>query len=349
MNKPKEYYPEFYHKFNCIASECPDTCCKEWDIVVDDEAFVFYSSISDEFGNSIISNTMIDQDGDRIFVLKNGKCPLLTGEKLCEIQLRYGEQHLCSTCREFPRISQDYTEFVEHMLSIACPEACRMVLSGECVFEDYSISKIQNDDNGYEKDFMNFLIKARAITAGLFTNNNKTFQEQLTDCIYYSDYIQRLIDINEFNLKKLYEYNIPINIDTFSSSRRFVFDVHKDMDIMDKKWLDEMYLSADSVLVNTHQTDSEYRNLALYYIYRYFLNAIDSYDIISVIKRIYCAYIVCSAMTDHAKAENDTQKRTLIIERYSKEIEHSYENINKLLEEFATNKNFSLRNIINSL
>ena len=32
----KIYTPEYYHHFHCIASACPDSCCKEWAVDVDD-------------------------------------------------------------------------------------------------------------------------------------------------------------------------------------------------------------------------------------------------------------------------------------------------------------------------
>ena len=31
-------YPDYYKKFRCIADKCPDTCCSDWQIVIDDES-----------------------------------------------------------------------------------------------------------------------------------------------------------------------------------------------------------------------------------------------------------------------------------------------------------------------
>ena len=30
--------PHYYRKFQCIASECEDTCCAGWEIMIDDKA-----------------------------------------------------------------------------------------------------------------------------------------------------------------------------------------------------------------------------------------------------------------------------------------------------------------------
>ena len=37
-------YHEFYRDFKCIANKCPDSCCKEWDVVVDDDSYLKYKN-----------------------------------------------------------------------------------------------------------------------------------------------------------------------------------------------------------------------------------------------------------------------------------------------------------------
>lgn len=348
MNGRKEFYPDFYGSFKCIAGHCPDTCCKEWDIVVDDEAYEFYTSVPGEFGRRLVESIHTDEDGDRVFTLQDGVCPFLSRDMLCEVQLRFGEEHICDTCRAFPRICQDYTEFAEYMLSLACPEVCRIIISENNPFDEFNISEIHNDDNGYSKDFMNFLLKARKLTADIFSDSSKTFRYQLRNCISFTEYVQTLIDNEIFEIDKLGEYEYK-EIRCDKVSRDFVFEMHRNLDIMDKKWIEDLCSSSNCVLYDTYETDCEYKNIALYYIYRYYLNAIDSYDIITTVKRIYCAYIVCSAMTVEFSAENDFDKRVHIMQRYSKEVEHSFENSDYLRDEFAINPNFSSENIIKTI
>ncbi len=348
MNGRKEFYPDFYKNFKCAASHCPDTCCKDWDVVVDDESYAFYSNVSGEFGDKLKNSIKIDEDGDRVFIFENKYCPFLNRTQLCEIQIKLGEEHVCDTCREFPRISQDYTEFTEYMLSLACPEACRMIISGDNIFGFLNITEIKNDNNGYSKAFMNFLLKARKLTVNIFYDNTKSFRYRLKHCIAFTEYVQTLIDDEIFDEDKLCEYEYQdINAEKVNSS--FVFNMHKDLDIMDNNWIKAVYAAKDCILNDTHETDCEYANMALYYIYRYYLNAIDNYDIITTIKRIYCVYIVCSAMTAALGAENEFEKRVMIMQKYSKEIEHSFENTEFLTVEFIENPNFSSENIIKTL
>ena len=112
----KHYFPKYCEKFRCIANLCPDSCCRDWDVVVDDTSFDFYNKVKGEFGDRLRSLMTIDEDGDRIFIRQGEKCPFWNSDMLCDIYINLGENHLCHTCKEFPRITQDYTAFCEHAL-----------------------------------------------------------------------------------------------------------------------------------------------------------------------------------------------------------------------------------------
>ena len=42
--------PNYFNEFKCIASECEDTCCAGWEIVIDDETHKRYEKVEGEFG-----------------------------------------------------------------------------------------------------------------------------------------------------------------------------------------------------------------------------------------------------------------------------------------------------------
>ncbi len=344
----EEYIPSFYKEFCCVAGKCPDTCCKDWDIVVDESAYKFYESLNGEYGENIRQSMITDEDGDIIFRLReDGFCPHLTAEKLCGIQVRFGESAVCETCRKFPRISQDYTEFTEYLLSMACPSAAKLMLE-ESKFDFLSNFTVKREDNGYSKEFMNFLLIARDITAEIFKNKSEPFANRLKKGLAYTEYVQQLIDDEKFDIKQLYEYKCnysPIE----GADRKFVFELHGNLDIMDSTYREELRACGEYALQANEATEREFENLALYYIYRYYLTAIASCDIITSIKRIYCAYVICSALISKNKAENDTEQRILIIQKYSKEVEHSFENTDILTDEFVFNDKFSSEYLISTL
>ena len=121
-------YHEFYRDFKCIANKCPDSCCKEWDVVVDDDSYLKYKNAEGKIGEKLRNVMTIDSDGDRIFTLDNSRCPFWNKNMLCDIYINLGENSLCETCKRFPRIILDYSKFQEKILSLACPEALRLML-----------------------------------------------------------------------------------------------------------------------------------------------------------------------------------------------------------------------------
>lgn len=122
-------FPDYYMKFHCIADKCPDSCCEKWEIVIDDETADIYENAAGEIGEKLRKSMIIDDEGDRVFVLNNGRCPFLEDSGLCEIHRKLGENCLCDTCHEYPRAVQDCGDFAECDLSLSCPEAARIILS----------------------------------------------------------------------------------------------------------------------------------------------------------------------------------------------------------------------------
>lgn len=345
MNDVKTVFQNFYDNFICVSSSCPDTCCKDWDVVVDDDTSEFYSAVCGDFGKKLRTCLKIDKDGDRVISFDNGICPFLNDKFLCDIQIKLGEEHLCDTCRVFPRLTQDYTEFSEQLLSLACPEAARMVLGycgGYDILSRYSEVK---EGNGYSAELMNFLLKAREMTFEILTQSDCSLREQLGHCLAFTEYVQTLIDNDRFNPNKLDEFKYTKSCEEHGDNT-YIFEMHRKLDIMDKQWLSEICSSSKCTLSDSIQIDNELRNMAFYYVFRYYLNAVDSYDIITNIKRLVCAYTVISSMIALCNADDDFNKRVLIVQKYSKEVEHSYENADFFVEEFYNNPLFSTENLL---
>ncbi|EGT5620056.1 flagellar protein FliB [Clostridium perfringens] len=119
--------PNYFNEFKCIASECEDTCCAGWEIVIDDETHKRYENVEGEFGD-ILRSKIVKSDGENIFLLNNGNCSFLNEKKMCEIYINLGENHLCYTCQQFPRYTEEFLELKEVGLSLSCPEAARIIL-----------------------------------------------------------------------------------------------------------------------------------------------------------------------------------------------------------------------------
>ncbi len=116
-----------FASFRCIAGACPDTCCAGWEVDLDENALRRYRKLPGAMGDEIRS-AICQEDDYTFFRLKNGQCPFLNKEKLCRLILELGEDSLSVTCREHPRFWEEYGNTRETCLSISCPEAARLLL-----------------------------------------------------------------------------------------------------------------------------------------------------------------------------------------------------------------------------
>lgn len=142
--------PNYFNEFKCIASECEDTCCAGWEIVIDDETHKRYENVEGEFGEILISK-IVKSDGENIFLLNNGNCSFLNEKKMCEIYINLGEDHLCYTCQQFPRYTEEFLDLKEVGLSLSCPEAARIILR-KAENTTFNLSEEDNCENEMQED-----------------------------------------------------------------------------------------------------------------------------------------------------------------------------------------------------
>ena len=67
-------YPHYYRKFQCIASECEDTCCAGWEIMIDDKALEKYKKAKGPVGNRL-KNSINWKEGS--FLQYHHRCAFL--------------------------------------------------------------------------------------------------------------------------------------------------------------------------------------------------------------------------------------------------------------------------------
>ncbi|MDK0626811.1 flagellin lysine-N-methylase [Clostridium perfringens] len=142
--------PNYFNEFKCIASECEDTCCAGWEIVIDDETHKRYENVEGEFGE-ILRSKIVKSDGENIFLLNNGNCSFLNEKKMCEIYINLGEDHLCYTCQQFPRYTEEFLDLKEVGLSLSCPEAARIILR-KAENTTFNLSEEDNCENEIKEE-----------------------------------------------------------------------------------------------------------------------------------------------------------------------------------------------------
>lgn len=94
---------DYVNKFSCLAGKCPDTCCKDWQIILDEDAIARYASLPGELGEQVRA-AMLTENGETRFRERGGNCVLLRDDGLCPLQAAYGAEMLCRTCFTHPAL-----------------------------------------------------------------------------------------------------------------------------------------------------------------------------------------------------------------------------------------------------
>ncbi|MBQ3443496.1 MAG: flagellin lysine-N-methylase [Selenomonadaceae bacterium] len=125
------FQPEYVSEFQCDGSKCDARCCKGWTITIDAATYKKYSRIKPKSkAKEIISRMKFDSEqGMYVIQLKEDtSCPFLTENKLCSLQLEYGEEILSQTCSTYPRRTHKIGNFFERSLTLTCPAAAELIL-----------------------------------------------------------------------------------------------------------------------------------------------------------------------------------------------------------------------------
>lgn len=136
MKQPKKgavimtLVPSCYPFFHCIAGQCRHTCCRGWEIDIDEDTLALYQSLPGTLGDDLRSSIEISENRSASFRLTEDKrCPFLRSDGLCRVILEKGEDVLSDICAMHPRFCHDLPDRTEIGLGLCCEEAARLVLT----------------------------------------------------------------------------------------------------------------------------------------------------------------------------------------------------------------------------
>lgn len=149
-----------FSQFHCLAEKCPDTCCAGWEIDLDEATLERYQSISGPLGEQL--RAAIQTDGSyTFFALTQDRCPFLNPDGLCMLILALGQDALSITCREHPRFVEEYGNLQETCFSISCPEAARLLLSEPVAFVERETQESAEEDCSLDDALLTELLTCR--------------------------------------------------------------------------------------------------------------------------------------------------------------------------------------------
>ena len=157
----------FVKEFNCLGSDCEDTCCQGWGMQVNKSCIKKYEEECPELLKDIVSGEAEhimrrDPKTDLCVHYDNG---------LCAIHKEKGDKFLGDACNFYPRITRKYGNKIIMSAALSCPETARKIFFDDNPFEfvDNNVDRIPEeivdylpeeitDDNAFKiiKDILKF-------------------------------------------------------------------------------------------------------------------------------------------------------------------------------------------------
>lgn len=293
--------PTFYKTFNCIAGDCPDSCCQGWEVDADSDSLEYYKTLDNslEIKKRIDSVLSKDEFDNTIFTLAPKKrCPFLNEENLCDMHIAIGGEHTPYTCRTFPRFIYDFGATREIGISFSCPVASDMMYNTESFdFETEVNSDLPTlNDIDAEKYFL--LYKGRAEAYKIAKDKNKSIRERLND----------LLDLGVLLQEKLFPYDEGGDDIAF-------FDVFKNPELINPEWKEKVENFSLKQVSDTQSNE----NILMYFLYKYLMQAVYDDDALSKIKMAVLGVLINTYFGEDSWT----------VHLWSKETEHSQYNMDR--------------------
>lgn len=353
-------FPDYYNEFSCIADKCEATCCAGWQIVVDEESLKRYKKVSGDFKQRIKEGVDFKEG---VFYQNPGKrCAFLNQQNLCDMYIALGEEAFCETCRRYPRHIEEFENVREFTLSASCPEAARILLSRKESVTFYNVEAEAEEEEFDDFDPMLYekLLEARGEMITLLQNRSIPVKERAAALWDFVELFQEEMDEgNLFADETLYEKLAPRNPETSYEEAKALFALLHNLEFLADDW--------ENTLLETEQTlyeagEAEYEKikadfaawraehfqdwdvmleqLLVYFVYTYFCGAVYDEYVASKVKMSVCSVFYIEEMAAASWKQNggilSMQEFTRIVYRYSRELEHSDENLitmDKMMEE----------------
>ena len=315
-------YPDYYSEFQCIASACPDSCCHEWEVDVDEETAAYYRSLPGELGDRL-RQVLKDTPEGVSMEITDRRCPMWRQDGLCRIQAELGHDALCKTCREFPRIRHDYGTFAEYGLELSCPEAARLILhwDGTIIGE----SQPGDSEPDYDENDMTFLLESRKNVLHYLNTTEDAPGQILARILLYGQSLQEQWDGGG-------EAVFPECPQLSGGDPGPLFALFSGLEILTDRW--RALLAKPP---KTARLPRETKALLRYFIYRHWLQAVSDFDLFGRV----CFCVAACVMIGSVNAPTEQAAQL-----FSKEIENNVENLYAFLDGTYTEPALSADNLL---
>lgn len=314
--------PEYYKNFKCIAGDCPDSCCQGWEVDADSESMEYYNALDSSMEIKRRIDSVLDKDefDNIIFRLAEKKrCPFLNDENLCDMHIAIGGEHTPFTCRTFPRFIYDFGGTREIGISFSCPVASDLIYNhkSHLVFE-----KEVNDDlptlNDIDALTYIKLLNARKKAYEIAQSDDLTIKQKLISLLDFAKDLQSELDkaAPKENAEKAISDN-KLYIPKYKDADENIsfFEVFNNPELINPEWQEKV--SNPNIKKIENRICNEH--IIVYFIYKYFLQAVYDYDVLSKVKMAVVGVLINTYFGEDSWT----------MHLWSKETEHSQYNMDR--------------------
>ena len=311
---------EIYREFTCKADKCKHTCCRGWEIDIDDDTLDYYNGLDTELGNEIRKNISGGgQEGESasFMLTTDERCPFLKDDGLCRIIEELGDDGLCDICRLHPRFYESINDYNLAGVGLSCEKASELLFGKKSL--DFIICDSGDSSGDGSRDF-NVNDSSRRIG----------FKELLE--LLEIDYPEEYLDISNVLSDYLSESRIEKILDVFYNTEPIDDNWKKEVSLLKESYKDYLcHLSGKDE--ESAKKDIAIRDIDIEryeVIYRYIIfRQLDQIEVYGMKKLYeYAASSIIYIMLYAAAIHDDIEA----VRRWSEQIEYDDDNINYIIK-----------------
>lgn len=381
--------PDYYHQFKCIANECKDTCCAGWEIMIDPKTLQKYKNVKGGFGNCLQNSIQFHKgafkqyDHRCAFLNDENLCDIyseLGPSMLCDTCRKYPRHmeeyegvrdlSLSMSCPEVARLILSHQDRVRFLTKEKKSESERFDYFDSILFA--KLSEARNCIIGTLQN-RKLDINVRAAISFALAHD---LQNRMNSQEYYT--MDRLI--NRYKTEKIVDFMIH-KLKTYQCKEEVRFDnIQKQfallfrLDVLRTEWSDStghaytqlygngskeylknrrnflLYMKNNEKLGIAYETILE--QLYVYFTYTYFSGAVYDENVYDKMKIAVISPLIIQELCQARWQRTGSLTFDDIVEltySYSREVEHSDNNLKKMERLLGKKKEFYFERILVSL
>lgn len=301
---------------------------------------------------------------------KEGRCAFLNKENLCDMYIALGSDGLCRTCRLYPRHVEEFENIREVTLSISCPEVAAILLNRTEPVRFIALEKPGEEEYpSFDLLLHSLLEDAREVLIGMVQDRSLNMALRCGMVLAVAHDMQRRIDhgavfscqeVLERSRKETVRKKLQEKIDRYLTDwdRRYCEEKQRVRNLyrlerLRCEWTSLLQESEILLFENgtagyrqIHQEFSawlameypqweiQWEQLLVYFLSTYFCGAVYDENVMGkaylAVASVTVLYELLAARWLRNEKWLDTQEVIELVYRYSREIEHSDKNLDKI-------------------